>query len=467
MAPTLLSAATGSLRRRLLAWLLAATAVLGLAAMADTWAEAVGTARAVSDRVLAGSALAIAERVTVADDAQLQVDIPYSALEMLTSTAQDSVFYRVDGPGGFMTGYDRLPVADPGAAGQGYADAVFADAPIRVITLARTVSTGVESIPFRVTVAESRLARNELAQAILVRSALRLALMICGASAIIWIAVPLALRPLNRLGEAISARRADDLSPLPTDVPLEVQGLVAAMNSFMARLDTALVALRNFTGNASHQLRTPLAVIRTQLALAQRAGDPALAHQAVAKGDAALADAERILAQLLLLARVDAAADQPLARPLDATALARDLTGEMIPHAAGAGIDLGFEAEAGDTPAVMVRAEPVLLAEALKNLIDNALAYAGRGAVVTVRVARTGDDVDIWVEDDGPGIAPEVMNRLAQRFVRGAAGPARPGGSGLGLAIVTEIAQLFGGRMVLDHGAGGRGLKAGLHLPTA
>ncbi|MCZ2500892.1 HAMP domain-containing protein, partial [Xylophilus sp. Kf1] len=91
-------------------------------------------------------------------------------------------------------------------------------------------------------------------------SAARLALMICGAAAIIWIAVPLALRPLNRLGDAISARRADDLSPLPTDVPQEVQDLVAAMNSFMVRLDTALSALRNFTGNASHQLRTPLAV---------------------------------------------------------------------------------------------------------------------------------------------------------------------------------------------------------------
>ena len=271
----------GSLRRRLLAWLLAATAALGTLAMADTWSEAVSTARAVSDRVLTGSALAIAERVTVGDDAALQADIPYSALEMLTSTAQDSVFYRVDGPGGFMTGYADLPLAEPGADGAGYTDAVFAGAPIRVITLARTVSTGIESIPFRVTVAESKLARNQLSQAILLRSAARLALMICGAAAIIWIAVPLALRPLNRLGDAISARRADDLSPLPTDVPQEVQDLVAAMNSFMVRLDTALSALRNFTGNASHQLRTPLAVIRTQLTLAQRAGDAQAARSAV------------------------------------------------------------------------------------------------------------------------------------------------------------------------------------------
>lgn len=451
----------GSLRRRLLAWLLAATAALGTLAMADTWSEAVSTARAVSDRVLTGSALAIAERVTVGDDAALQADIPYSALEMLTSTAQDSVFYRVDGPGGFMTGYADLPLAEPGADGAGYADAVFAGAPIRVITLARTVSTGIESIPFRVTVAESKLARNQLSQAILLRSAARLALMICGAAAIIWIAVPLALRPLNRLGDAISARRADDLSPLPTDVPQEVQDLVAAMNSFMVRLDTALSALRNFTGNASHQLRTPLAVIRTQLTLAQRAADAQAARSAVAKGDAALADAERILAQLLLLARVDAAAGHPMVAPLDAHALARDLTGEMIPRAAGAGIDLGYDGQP-----VVVRAEPVLLAEALKNLIDNALAYAGRGAEVTVRVARQDGTAVISVEDDGPGIAAPAMDQLTSRFTRGASAEARPGGSGLGLSIVTEIAQLFGGTLRLRAGAQGRGLRAELHLPV-
>ena len=228
------------------------------------------------------------------------------------------------------------------------------------------------------------------------------------------------------------------------------------MNSFMVRLDTALSALRNFTGNASHQLRTPLAVIRTQLTLAQRAGDAQAARSAVAKGDAALADAERILAQLLLLARVDAAAGHPMVAPLDAHALARDLTGEMIPRAAGAGIDLGYDGQP-----VVVRAEPVLLAEALKNLIDNALAYAGRGAEVTVRVARQDGTAVISVEDDGPGIAAPAMDQLTSRFTRGASAEARPGGSGLGLSIVTEIAQLFGGTLRLRAGAQGRTAPAG------
>ena len=93
-----------SLRRRLLGWLLISTAIIGCVALTDTWREAVNTANVVSDRVLSGSALAIAERVVVAEDGSLEVDIPYVALEMLTSAAQDRVFYRVDGPNGqFLT----------------------------------------------------------------------------------------------------------------------------------------------------------------------------------------------------------------------------------------------------------------------------------------------------------------------------------------------------------------------------
>ena len=112
-----------SLRRRLLVWLLVATAVLGLLALLDTWREALRTAQSVSDRVLVGSALAIAERVTVDQAGGLEVDIPYSSLEMLTSTAQDKVFYRVDGPAGqFLTGYDDLAIVDAAPGVVGFAD---------------------------------------------------------------------------------------------------------------------------------------------------------------------------------------------------------------------------------------------------------------------------------------------------------------------------------------------------------
>lgn len=451
-----------SLRRRLLAWLLVATAVLGTGALIDTWREAVRMANALADRMLAGSAMIIAERASLDEDALIAIDIPYGALEMLSSAAQDRVFYRVDGPPGHLvTGYGDLPVA-PAVQGQdaAFADATFRGVPVRVASLARAASTGIDEVPVIVTVAETTIARQELTRAILMRSALRLLVMILGAAAIVWIAVTLSLRPLDRLGEAIAERSPDDMSPVKTHVPQEVRGLVETINSFMRRLKSALDGLRNFTGNAGHQLRTPLAVVRTQLALAARAPTLAEAQQAAQKGDAAVAHAERVLAQLLLLARVEAAGGAgQAASVLDLTALARELTAEHIPAAAEAGIDLGFE---GDGP-LPVRAAPVLLGEALSNLISNALLHGGQGGVVTVRVRRDGDRALLEVEDDGPGIPPEARAAAVSRFARGeAAGP----GMGLGLPVVEEIATLFGGRLTLSEGAAGRGLLAQVALPA-
>lgn len=456
-------AAVYSLRRRLLGWLLISTAVIGVIALMDTYREAVATANVVSDRVLAGSALAIAERVVVAEDGSLEVDIPYVALEMLTSAAQDRVFYRVDGPPRqFITGYQTLPSLDevPGSS-TSFADASFRGEPIRIAALRRSASTGINSVPFVVTVAETTIARRQLAQTILVRSALRLGLMIVGAALIVWIAVTFSLRPLYRLGDAIAERSPDDLHPIGERVPNEVQGLVDTVNSFMGRLQSALDALRNFTGNASHQLRTPLAIIRTQLALALRAGSIEDTKIAVKKADEAVANAERILAQLLLMAKIDAAGKDEARKleRIDLVELTRGITAEHVPAAGDAGIDLGFDGE-GEA---FVRVEPLLVGEMLKNLLGNALLYAGRGAEVTTRVSENEGFVSLEVEDNGPGIRPELRESVLRRFHRGAS---EAPGTGLGLPIVEEIAALYGARTSLGDGAGGRGLKVAILFPA-
>ena len=445
-----------SLRRRLLLWLLVPLVALGLIALADTYNEAVETANAVSDRVLAGSALAIAERVVVAEDGALEVDIPYVALEMLTSAAQDRVFYRVDGPDGFITGYQTLPVITGlDLEESGYSDSRFRGEPIRLTSLARAASTGATSIPFVVTIAETTIARTQLAQTILLRSALRLAILIGSAAAIVWFAVTFSLRPLYRLRDAIAERNPDDLHPIEQSVPKEVRGLVDTVNSFMGRLGSALGAMRHFTGNASHQLRTPLTIIRTQLALASRAHSLDEARQAARMGDEAVAHAERVIAQLLLLAKVDEAASDRL-KNLDAinlTELAQQLTADRVTQAHAAGIDLGFE---GEEP-LYVRGEPMLLGEMIRNLIENVLAYAGSGAEATVKVLDGGTEVVLEVEDTGPGIPASELENVRQRFVRGRAGD-KPG-AGLGLPIVEEIASLFGGQLELLAGTEGRGLR--------
>ncbi|KQR33870.1 sensor histidine kinase [Agrobacterium cavarae] len=451
-----------SLRRRLLGWLLVSTAIIGCVALADTYREAINTANIVSDRVLSGSALAIAERVVVAENGTLEVDIPYVALEMLTSAAQDRVFYRVDGPNGqFLTGYQNLPSVN-GLQGDSprYMDGVFRGEPIRIAGLRRFASTGINSVPFTVTVAETTIARSRLARAIILRSALRLLLMILGAAAIVWVAVTISLRPLYRLSEAIDERSPDDLHPIRQSVPVEVENLVETVNSFMVRLQSALDALRHFTGNASHQLRTPLAIIRTQLALAARAQTLEEAKAAAKKGDASVAHAEHILAQLLRMANIDAAGsgEKQSLIAVDLVSLAQSVTADFVPSAADADIDLGFE----EVEPATVEAEPLLLRELLGNLISNAIAYAGRGSEITVRVRKIDGRACLEVEDNGIGIPPEKRAVVRQRFARGE-GNVAPG-AGLGLAIVEEIATLFKAELVLEDGAGGQGLKASIRF---
>ncbi len=447
-----------SLRRRLLLGLFVALAGIGLFALLDTWREAVGTSNTVSDRVLAGSVLAIAERVIVTEDGALEVDVPYVALEMLTSAAQDRVFYRVDGPQGFITGYQNLPTGDANGELR-FFDASLRGEPIRVAVLQRAASSGVQAIPFTVTVAETTIARSQLAEQLLFRSALRLGVLILAAAVILWFAVSLALGPLRRLSAAIGDRSPADLTPIAEDVPTEVRYLVDTVNSFMSRLGVAIAALRHFTGNASHQLRTPLTIVRTQIALATRAGTAAERATALATADSAIVHAERILAQMLLLARIDeAASDRLKATTVDLAAIAAAETAEHVVAARAAGIDLGFEGE-GPIP---VRGDAMLLGELVRNLIENALAYAGSGAEATVRLTA-GERVVLTVEDTGAGVASSRLASLRQRFHRG--DEAKPG-AGLGLPIVEEIATLFDGELELASEPG-RGFRVSVSLPVA
>jgi two-component system sensor histidine kinase TctE len=266
------------------------------------------------------------------------------------------------------------------------------------------------------------------------------------------------LAPLYRLRKAIALRSPDDLSPIRQDVPREVEGLVETINSFMTRLDAALGALRHFTGNASHQLRTPMAIMRTQLALASRAKTEAERRAAIAAADNAVEHAERVLAQLLLLARIDeAASDKLRLETIDLAALAKAQTAELVPRANAAGIDLGYE---GAESAVM-RGDAMLLGELLRNLIENAIAYAGQGAEATVAVRTDADGVRLSVADTGPGVAATKLPALRQRFARERTD--KPG-AGLGLAIVEEIAALFGGTTEVASDSG-QGFRVTISLP--
>jgi two-component system, OmpR family, sensor histidine kinase TctE len=455
---------SGSLRRSILVWLVLATAAIGVLALLDTRNEARRTARDVSDRVLIGSAMAISEAVTVTAEGGIAISIPFSALDMLSSTAQDQVFYRVDGSGGLLTGYgDLLPAGAPAESGTALADGTYRGMRVRTATILRELTSGEGSVPFSVTVAETTRARDALAQSILTRSALRIAGLIVGAAIVAWAAATYALRPLDRLSGSLASRTPNDMTPIAATAPDELRPVLTALNGYLARLSKAMTTVQNFASNANHQIRTPLTVARTQIAMAVKTGT-AVRPQPLERADQALIRIERVLEQLLLLSRLQATGTGPHLTEVDVATLASTITADLLPKALNRGQDLGYDGPAS----VIALSEEVLLGELLRNLVENAIAHCPADALITVHVEAVDPDcVMLGVVDTGPPLPDALFTLLRRRInTEGAASDVRTGTRGLGLHIVTEIAQALKVDLRLERGEAGAGLAWSVRIPT-
>ncbi|HAP25147.1 MAG TPA: sensor histidine kinase, partial [Achromobacter sp.] len=208
-----------------------------------------------------------------------------------------------------------------------------------------------------------------------------------------------------------------------------------AMNDLLDRLSANVQAQRRFVADAAHQLKTPLAGLRTQAELALRDASPEEMQSSLRQLVTGSERATRLVNQLLLLARAENPSAIGLTRT-DINAIAYEQTMHWVPLALSLNTDLGFEG--ADTP-VEINGNPLLLAELLNNLVDNALRYTPRGGHITVRVLQADGQGILEVEDSGPGIAPDERERVFDRFYRVLG--TTSDGSGLGLAIVREITQ--------------------------
>jgi two-component system sensor histidine kinase TctE len=223
-----------------------------------------------------------------------------------------------------------------------------------------------------------------------------------------------------------------------------------------------MAALTNFAGNANHQIRTPLTVARTQLAMAAGPPGAAVARDPLDKADAALVRIERVLEQILLLARIEATGAAPALTEVDVAALARGLASDHLPQAVARNSDLGY-AGPRHAPAL---SDEVLLGELLGNLVTNAITHCPPGTTITVEVGEQGDGgVQVTVVDSGPPVSDAQLDLLRSRLVPGSGG-VRTGTRGLGLPIVAEIARALRAEVRLDRGPGGRGLLWTVLLPV-
>jgi len=313
----------------------------------------------------------------------------------------------------------------------------------------RMLSLQANSGAYRVQVGQSIRLRDRVALEVAGQAALPVALMSPFLLLLIYYSVRRGLKPLDDLAADVAARSPENLKPLTSRaVPTEAQPLVSALNRLLFRLRGTLESERRFTADAAHELRTPLAVVKIQAQVAQCTVDADDRQHALNQVLAGTDRATRVLEQLLRLARLD-----PLARlthqgEVDLAGLAQRVAAEMWPTVGGRVI----RSETVGSR-LTVNGDAEMLEIVLRNLIDNACRYTSPDSTITVFANREYEELSLGVTDDGPGVAPEELPRLVERFYRGREASAE--GSGLGLAIAQRIAELHAARLELENLAGG------------
>lgn len=273
------------------------------------------------------------------------------------------------------------------------------------------------------------------------------------------------LQPLDRAARDVAMRSARSLEPIPEQgFPREIGPLVASINDLMSRLATAFSAQRRFLADAAHELRTPVTALRLQLQGLKRAPDDVARAEALADLEAGIERSQRLVEQLMQVARTEPDGEETRREPVDLGAVVRSVVAALSIKAEHKGLDLGATAPDG----LVVEGDPDQLTVLLNNLVENAIRYTPAGGVIDVEAGQRDGCAMLRVVDTGPGIPESERERVFDRFYRIDSGgdPARDTiGSGLGLAIVKAIAQRHHARISLSTPSSGQGLEVGVVFP--
>jgi two-component system sensor histidine kinase TctE len=402
------------------------------------------------DRLLAASALSIADTVQI-EGGRITLDLPYSSHAILASGPRSRVFYRVTAPdGSLVTGYEQLATSLPPAssAEPSFADRAFLDTEIRTVTLGRFVSGANPTGWVTIVVAETKEEQEALAAELLryfFAPTIAVALLATG---LIWLAVHRSLRPLDAIERAIIARQPTDLTPLEAPAPREIRHLVAALNTLMQRFTALLARMQEFLGDAAHQVRSPLASLRSQVEVALDEPQPPALREYLKRIHRNAVTVSHLANQLLTDTMIAHRGEVAELVPVDVLEICEDVIESIYPDGSTK-IQLRIDALEF---APIIMGDRLMLAEAIKNVIRNALTYAGRHGPITVALFPSSDErtITISVQDRGPGVPSDDQSKLTQRFVRGKdAGDTI--GSGLGLAIVSKVVARHSGTLDISN----------------
>lgn len=462
-------ASRASLRKQLLTGILVPLALIGLVGAWSLYDQAFDAANRAYDRTLLASAKTISEQIDVQGydaAARIRALVPFSALEAFQNDNQSRIFYRVSGPdGSTVSGYADLPVWQGSVPDRPNYDSLvdfyddrYQGVAVRVAALLQPVVGPDGRGMALIQVAETLELRKAMARQLLTDSLWRHAVLALVVGAVVVLVVQRVTRPVRQLSADLDARPEGDLSPLSAeDAPREMLPLIDATNTVMARLRHLLEHQKRFVRDASHQLRTPLAVLKVQVQSARRGDLPS--ELALAEIAATVERATELANRMLSLARIEQLRHQGDSEVTEASDEVRAVALDLAPLIADRRIDFDIHTESAP-----VRAHAWMLQELTRNLLHNAVRHTPPHGRLTVRLVREGNTMVLTIDDDGPGISAELAARLFQPF---SAGDERRG-SGLGLTICREITNALGGSVSVNNRVEGdrvSGLTATVRLP--
>jgi len=429
-----------SLRGRLLLFLLSLAAAAAAVVGAVSYRSVLAETDAIFDYQLRQMALSLRDQGAIAEAERAALEDPTFDYVVQVWTGDGAVSYSSHRRPGLLR-----------SAVLGFADVDFDGRRWRVFS---TSSRGRV-----IQVAQPLSVRQRLAAAAAWRSVAPLAIAAPLIALAVWWLLGVSLAPLRNLVAAVRARDAESMTPLPlAGLPAELAPLGSALNALLDRLRGSLDAQRAFVADAAHELRSPLTALKLQVDLVRRAPDDSARAQALQELGQGTERMQRLVEQLLALARAEPGGADSALQDTDVVEPVRQATADAIALAVASGVELELYAP----PLQQARADAAALRILARNLVDNAVRHAGRNGRVRVQVAAGDDGVILRVDDSGPGIPAAERARVFDRFYR------RSGegtvGSGLGLAIVRAIAERHAATVRLDDSPLG-GLRAEVVLP--
>jgi two-component system sensor histidine kinase TctE len=435
----------GSLRNRLVVILTGGAALLAVILFLFVRGYATLIAQQGQDNILSASVSSILGLAALRDG-NVELDFPYASLSMLSTPADDRVFYAIYSDGELLSGYENLDVPQLQAGDEGtFASLTYDGAPIRVATATRTLIGADMPRQVSVSVAQTQDALSDTLNRISSNVALFGTSFFALATALSFWATSTTIGQLHRLTTAVTRRGPQDLSPFSKPVPSEMAPLVGSLNTLMLRLDQSFKQSEEFIAEAAHRVRTPLATVRSYAEATLQRVQNLENRDALRAMVRAIDESSRAAGQLLDHAMVTFRVENLSRENVDLMELLGDLVRRMTPIAEMRDVTLKLKAR---EPALM-SGDPILLQNAFRNLVDNALKYAPPDTTITVQVHTT-PTLFVNVKDQGVGFQVDEIQKLAGRFVRGS-DTSDQVGSGLGLTIAQDVALAHGGKMILSN----------------